>query len=104
MADLSNDYGVDPLTGERVAVDPPLQASETPLMGNPILTRRTAPARARSNTALYASSAVALIAILAGGVYLLASGTHSRNDLMTTADAASARARDASRAKADDRN
>jgi hypothetical protein len=84
MADISNEYGVDPLTGDRIAIDPPLQESETPLMGNPVLMRREAPRRARSNTALYAG--VAVIALLAGGAYLFASGAHQSNDLMTKAE------------------
>jgi hypothetical protein len=89
MADITNEYGVDPLTGDRIAVDPPLQESETPLMGNPVLMRRNVPRRAKSNTALYASAAVAVVAVLAGGAYLIASGAHQRSDLMTNADTTS---------------
>ena len=86
MADITNEYGVDPLTGDRIAIDPPLQQSETPLMGNPVLMRRNVPRRAKSNTALYAGAAVAVVAMLAGGAYLIASGAHQRSDLMTNAD------------------
>ena len=86
MADISNEYGVDPNTGERFAIDPPLQESETPLMGNPVLMRSKPPRRAKSNTALYAGAAVAVIALLAGGAYLFASGAQQRNDLMTKSE------------------
>jgi hypothetical protein len=82
MADITNEYAVDPLTGARIAVDPPLQQSETPLMGNPILTRGSVPRKGRSNTALYAGAAVAVVAILAGSAYLLAAN-HPKSDLMT---------------------
>ncbi|MEJ0065976.1 MAG: hypothetical protein WDM85_11635 [Caulobacteraceae bacterium] len=85
MADITNEYGVDPQTGDRIAVDPPLQESETPLMGNPVLMRRNVPRKAKSNTALYAGAAVAVVAVLAGGAYLIASGAHQHDALMTNA-------------------
>lgn len=85
MADTTQEYAVAPLTGETAAVDPPLQESETPLMGNPVLTQVRAPRQGRSNTALYAGAAVAVVAVLAGGAYLIASRTHQRSDLMTNA-------------------
>ncbi len=87
MADINNEYAAAPLTGEAVAVDPPLQESETPLMGNPILTRVGAPRKGKSNTALYAGVGLALVAVLAGGTYLVASGAHQNNALVTNADA-----------------
>jgi hypothetical protein len=87
MADITNEYGVDPLTGDRIAIDPPLQQSETPLMGNPVLMRGNQPRKAKSNTALYAGAAVAVVAVLAGGAYLIASGAHQHSDLMTNAQA-----------------
>lgn len=88
MADITHEYGVDPLTGDRVAIDPPLQESETPLVGNPVLMRRETPRKAKSNTALYAGAAVAVVAVLAGGAYLIASGAHQQSGLMTNADTA----------------
>jgi hypothetical protein len=87
MADITHEYGVDPMTGERIAIDPPLQGSETPLMGNPVLMRRNVPRKGRSNTALYASAAVLAVVVLAGGAYLIASGAHKSGDLMTNATA-----------------
>jgi hypothetical protein len=88
MPDIVQEYATDPTTGETIAVDPPLQQSEAPLMGNPILSRTNAPRRANSNTALYAGAAVALVAVLAGGAYLIASGVHQRSDLVTSAETA----------------
>ena len=67
MTDITHEYATDPLTGETVAIDPPLPASETPLMGNPILTRSSTPRRARSNTALYAAGAALAVVVLGGG-------------------------------------
>jgi hypothetical protein len=83
MADITNEYAVDPLTGESIAVDPPLQQSDAPLMGNPILTRRSVPRKRQSSTALYAGAAIAVVAVLAGSAYLIASN-HQRSDLMTS--------------------
>ena len=88
MPDTIQEYATDPTTGETIAVDPPLQQSEAPLMGNPILSRTNAPRRANSNTALYAGAAVALVAVLAGGAYLIASGAHQRSDLVTNTETA----------------
>lgn len=88
MAEIIQEYATDPTTGETIAVDPPLQPSDAPLVGNPILTRRAAPRRANSNTALYASAAVAMVAVLAGGAYLIASGVHQRSDLVTNTETA----------------
>jgi hypothetical protein len=86
MADITNEYGVDPLTGDRIAIDPPLQQSEAPLMGNPVLMRRNVPRKAKSNTALYAGAAVAVVAVLGIGAYFVASGAHQQSSLMTNPD------------------
>jgi hypothetical protein len=84
MADITNEYAVDPLTGESIAIDPPLPQSEAPLMGNSVLTRRSVPRKGQSSTALYAGAAIAVVAVLAGSAYLLASN-HQNSSLMTNA-------------------
>ncbi|HZZ90178.1 MAG TPA: hypothetical protein VFE13_17750 [Caulobacteraceae bacterium] len=86
MADTMHEYAVDPVTNETIEVQPPLPESDTPLMGNPVLTRRKAPRRAGSNTTLYAAGAAIAVVVLAGGAYLVASGMH-RDNLTTNAPA-----------------
>jgi hypothetical protein len=87
MTDITREYVTDPTTGETVAIDPPLQESDAPLMGNSVLARGSMPRKGRDNTALYAGAAIAVVAVLAGGVYLLASGSHQPSTLMTNAAA-----------------
>ena len=87
MTDITQEYATDPTTGQTIAIDPPLEQSDAPLIGNPVL-MRTAPRKPRSNTALYTGAAIAVVAVLAGGVYLLASGSHQSSTLMTNAAAA----------------
>ena len=88
MTDITHEYATDPLTGETVAIDPPLQGSEAPLMGNPVLTRRTTPRRAGSNTPLYAAGAAIAVIVLGGGAYLAANGMQHRDSLTTSAPTA----------------
>jgi hypothetical protein len=95
MSDTTQDFAIDPVTGQTVAIDPPLPESEAPLMGNPVLMRRNVPRRARSRLTLYATGAAIAVVVLAGGAYLVASGMHQRNDLMTNPDTTPPAAQDA---------
>jgi len=85
MTEITQEYATDPTTGQTIAIDPPLQQSDTPLMGNPVL-MRTAPRKVRSSSGLYTGAAIAVVAVLAGGVYLLAAGSHPQ--LLTNAASA----------------
>ena len=72
-----------PRTSEMTAVDPPLEQSDTPLMGNPVLMRRSAPRKAGGvNPAWYAGAAIAAV-VVAGGAFLFAAQAHHNSELMT---------------------
>lgn len=83
MADSTNEYAIDPTTGVAIAVDAPLQESDAPLMGNPVLMRRSVP-RKGPNIALFGGIAAAAV-ILAGGAALFVAQSSHRSDLMTNA-------------------
>jgi len=75
---------VDIQPTENFAIDPPPPASETPLAGNPILTRRSVPRRS-ANLGWYVGVPLAVVAVC-GAAYVVVSSQHS-SSLMTTTSA-----------------
>jgi hypothetical protein len=82
------EFAIDPVTGRAIAIDAPLQESDTPMMGNPVLMRSSAPRRGGSKTPLYAAGAAIAAIVLAGGAFLALNGTHQSNSLMTNSASA----------------
>jgi hypothetical protein len=71
---------------DNLAIDPPLEANDAPLMGNPVLARRAVPRRA-NNTAWYVGVPLALVAVC-GAAYVVVSG-HQSAPLVTNSGATS---------------
>jgi hypothetical protein len=86
MVDATNEFAIDPRTGEAIAVDPPLPENDAPLMGNPVLARSSVPRKGRSNIGLYGGIAAAVV-ILGGGAILFAAQARHANELTTSSDA-----------------
>src|ERR1700678_2416012 len=85
MVDATNEFAIDPRTGEAIAVDPPLPENDAPLMGNPVLARSSVPRKGRSNIGLYGGIAAAVV-ILGGGAILFAAQARHANELTTSSD------------------
>jgi hypothetical protein len=74
---------VDVLPTENFAIDPPLETSEAPLVGNPILTRRSVPGRSKY-LGWYVGVPLAVIAVC-GAAYAVVAGQHQTPLVATSA-------------------
>jgi len=66
---------VDVQPTENFAIDPPLESSDMPLVGNPILARRSTPGRSKY-LGWYVGVPLAVVAVC-GAAYAVVAGSHS---------------------------